>query len=145
VAKKHSLARRISGATNVYKTQLQKLKDSKTASRVATAAKREAQLQSNVIASAAAAYALGYAKKNGMKLPTIGGIEPAILYGAILAYAGPKVAKGRNGQLVQAAGAGLLTVGAYQYARSGTTKLEGVSEPPQRGYFENSSDVEVDP
>lgn len=145
MAKKNALRRAASGGLTVYRTQLQKVKDRAKPSRIASAAKREAETQANVLISVASAAAMGWAKKNKVALPTVAGIEPALLYGGVLAYFGPKIAKGKQGQMVQAVGSGLLTLGAYNYVRTGSATLAGtggVSAPP--GYFQNSSDVDVD-
>jgi hypothetical protein len=99
-------------------------------------------MQANTIASIAGGMALAYAKKKQWVPAAPGGIEPALFYGGLISLLAPRFVKGRNGQIVQAVGTGILTVGAYNYIRTGNATLEGVSPPP--GYFQNSSDVEVE-
>jgi hypothetical protein len=76
------------------------------------------------VVAAAAAGALGYAEKTGMHLPTVMGLEPALLYGVVAAAAGHTVAKsGRVGEALRQTGAGALAVAAYKYGAGGAMRV----------------------
>lgn len=79
-------------------------------------AKEMASERIGIIVAAGAGAAIGLAEKKGTALPTVGGIQPTILYGAILAFVVPEMTKGKLGRMSAEAGAGLLTLGAYKLA-----------------------------
>lgn len=80
----------------------------------AVASKRE-----NGIIAIGAGVALGVMAKKGKNLPTVGGIDPALLYGAALFIAGPELLKGKNGERLGALGQGMLTVAAFNVPQRG--------------------------
>ena len=73
----------------------------------------EAMKREEMILSLGSAALYGYAKKKAWNLPTIGGIEPTILYGLALGVGGPMISKDKNGRRLEAMGTGLLTIAAY--------------------------------
>lgn len=76
------------------------------------------------IAVAAGGGLLGALESRGVALPTVGGVDPALLWGAALAFGFPMVVKGEMGALGSLAGAGVLSVGAYR-AISGMAATAG--------------------
>lgn len=84
------------------------------------------------VVAAAAAGAIGYAEKTGMHLPTVMGLEPALLYGVVAAAAGHTVARsGRVGEALRQTGAGALAVAAYKYGAGGAMR---VGDDDDEGY-----------
>lgn len=66
---------------------------------------------------------LGLLEARGTRLPTVGGIDPAIVWGAALALLGPKALKGKNGKRIAAAGVGLLSSAARDSGKRGSLKV----------------------
>jgi len=91
--------------------------------------REEAMKRDEMLISLGASAALGYAKRKGVALPTIGGIEPTLLYGLILGIGLPMVSKDKMAKRLEAAGTGLLTVSAYSIARTGTMTVSGTMLP----------------
>lgn len=76
------------------------------------------------VVAAAAAGALGYAEQHNIKLPTVMGLDPSLLYGVVAAAAGHTVAKsGRVGEALRQTGAGALAVAAYKYGTGASMKV----------------------
>jgi hypothetical protein len=63
--------------------------------------------------------------EKGDKLPTVMGLDPAVLYGAIGYFFGRKFAGGKAGRMVEAAGQGLLAYGAGRSTYRGSVKVAG--------------------
>ena len=100
----------------------------KQSARVAAISRRtrqEAMKREEMILSLGSAALLGYAKKKAWSLPTIGGIEPSILYGLVLGVGGPMISKDKNGRRLEAMGTGLLTIAAYNVSRTGNFTVSG--------------------
>jgi hypothetical protein len=68
---------------------------------------------------------LGLLKANGTTLPTFGGFNPLLLWGAPLALLGSSVVGGKMGKRLTAAGVGMLAVASHSAAESGTFKSGG--------------------
>lgn len=66
---------------------------------------------------------LGFFEGRGTALPTVMNIDPALLYGAALSFAGMKLLKGKNGRRVMAAGVGLLASAGRDSAKRGSIKI----------------------
>lgn len=62
---------------------------------------------------------LGLLAKSGKKLPTIGNIDPNLLWGGALFLLGPELMKGKNGERIGAIGTGMLTVAGFQIPQRG--------------------------
>ena len=67
--------------------------------------------------------ALGFAERQGYALPTVFGLDPAVLYGGALALLGLKFVKGKNGKRLLAAGVGLLGSGGRDSIKRGSVKV----------------------
>jgi len=78
-----------------------------------------------MILSLGSAALYGYAKKKAWNLPTLGGIEPTILYGLALGVGGPMISKDKNARRLEALGTGLLTIAAYNVSRTGNFTVSG--------------------
>lgn len=83
------------------------------ASRAATA-RRVASERQGMLVSAVAAGLVGYAERKQMALPTIAGIDPALLYGGIGAFAAGTLVRGSAGRMLGQAADGALAVAAYK-------------------------------
>ena len=66
---------------------------------------------------------LGVLEGRGTRLPSVFGIDPAIVWGGALAVAGMKFMKGKNGRRLTAAGVGLLSSAARDSAKRGSIKV----------------------
>ena len=85
----------------------------------------EAMKREEMILSLGSAALYGYAKKKAWNLPTLGGIEPTILYGLALGVGGPMISKDKNARRLEALGTGLLTIAAYNVSRTGNFTVSG--------------------
>lgn len=85
------------------------------ARRAGRRAARGAYSEKHRLVPIVAAYALGVAKKNGTKLPTIMGLGPAASVG-LIAWA---IGKYTRNALASHSATGLLSVAAYSYGESG--------------------------
>jgi len=92
---------------------------------VASRARTEAMRREEMLLSLGSAAAIGYAKKKGMNLPTVAGIDPTMLYGLLLGVGLPMVTKDKTAKRLEAVGTGLLTVGVYTFARTGNWTVAG--------------------
>jgi hypothetical protein len=106
--------------------QIAKLKD-----RLAAASKRArgqgGQVQKErTLITAAAAGLFALAEKKGVNIPTVAGLDPAIVIGAAATLLGPRYIGGKNGQRLQAAGDGLLALAASRAVARGGVKVSGV-------------------
>lgn len=99
-----------------------KLKDS-VARRTASARRAAADRKGTIIAAATAA-GVGYAERKGYQMPTIGGVEPTLLYGGVLLALGGTVAKGNSRKALDEVASGMLAVAAYKFG-SGKPVLSG--------------------
>lgn len=86
------------------------------------------------VSAALGALALGYAEKEGddgapnLKLPTIGGYDPALVWGGasvFLPHIIPGFGKGKMMRRVSAAGVGVLCVGIARSVARGSAKVSG--------------------
>lgn len=68
--------------------------------------------------------AFAMAERKGVKLPSVMGLDPALLIGGALAVFGGK-AGGRNGKRLEAAGDGILAYAAARSAARGSVKVAG--------------------
>lgn len=68
---------------------------------------------------------VGLLEANGTKLPTFGGFDPMLVWGAPLALLAPKIIGGRWGMRFSAAGVGMCSVAANNAAKKGTFKVAG--------------------
>jgi len=82
----------------------------RVATRGATAAAKAAQAEKHTLAALAAAAVLGFARRTNTDLPTVGDVQPALLYG-LAAWGFGKWGKSRTASHV---GTGLLSVGLYE-------------------------------
>ena len=92
---------------------------------VAARARSEAMRREEMLLSLGSAAAIGYAKKKGWNLPSVAGIDPTLLYGLVLGVGLPMVTRDKMAKRLEAAGTGLLTVGVYSFARTGTWSVTG--------------------
>jgi len=95
-----------------------------SAARARSRASRLAREKQGVIIAGVGAAAIGFAEKKGYRLPTLGGIEPTLLYGLMIAFVGPMVVKGNAGEALSDIGEGLLAVAAYKFG-TGQPVLSG--------------------
>jgi hypothetical protein len=105
--------------------QIAKLKERlKSASRRARGQGGQVNKERTILTLAGAA---GFAmlEKKGVRMPTVGGIDPAILIGAACVLAGPRYIGGKNGQRVQAIGDGVLSLAAARAVQRGGVKVSG--------------------
>lgn len=74
--------------------------------------------------------AAGYAmlEKRGVRIPTVGGLDPALLIGAALSLAGPRYIGGKNGLRAQAVGDGVLALAAARAVTRGGVKVAGYDD-----------------
>ena len=68
---------------------------------------------------------IGLLNANGTKLPTFGGFDAMLVWGAPLAILAPKIVGGRWGRRLSAAGVGMCAVAANRAAEKGTFKVGG--------------------
>lgn len=68
-------------------------------------------------------------KEKKQSLPTVMGLDPALLYGATLYLFGRKLAGGKSGKLAESAGAGLLSYAAGRSMYRGSVKVSGYESP----------------
>lgn len=66
------------------------------------------------------------AERKGVNIPTIAGLDPAILPGAALSLLAPRYVGGKNGKRLQAAGDGLLALATARAVQRGGVKVSGV-------------------
>lgn len=71
--------------------------------------------RTNQLIAGGAAVGLGLAERSGRQLPSVAGIQPGLLYGAVGMLAASFV-PGKTGELVSAAAFGALLVGGYKVA-----------------------------
>jgi hypothetical protein len=69
--------------------------------------------------------ALQLLKARGIELPTLGGINPMLMYGALFTLVAPTVFKGETGRYLVSAGLGMAAVGASQAAEAGSVMVAG--------------------
>lgn len=81
--------------------------------------------QKGTVLSLGGAAALAVAEQRGVALPTLGGIDPAVLYGAALAFGAPMALKGKSGAALASVGEGVLCVGLHRSIVRGSVKVEG--------------------
>lgn len=84
--------------------------------------------------------ALGLLKAKGTELPTFGGFNPLLVWGAGLAIAGPKLIGGRWGKRIGAGGVGMLAAAAHTSGATGTFRVSG----DEIGYDEIGADDDDD-
>jgi len=96
--------------------------------RLAKRTRDEAVKRDEMLLSLGGAAAYGYARKKSWNLPTLGGIDPAVLYGLVLAIGVPMVSKDKAAKKISAVGEGMLTVAAYSLARTGNWSIAGDTE-----------------
>lgn len=95
----------------------------KMRSRIQAGARRaalHARDNRQAITSIGAAALLGFARSRDMQLPTIGNINPALLYGFGLYVAPMLGVRGRIGETLRSAGVGALCVGVEAAVRTGS-------------------------
>lgn len=105
---------------NPYRAKLVAAKE-----RLANLSKRGARVAADQELSAitiGAPVALGFAERQGYALPTVMGLDPAVLYGGVLALLSFKVA-GKNGKRMLAAGCGLLASGGRDSIKRGSVRV----------------------
>lgn len=64
-------------------------------------------------------------ERRGTHIPSVMGIDPAVFIGALLSLGGKKIAGGKNGARIEAAGDGLLAYGAARSAARGSIRVAG--------------------
>ena len=101
------------------------MKERARVSGIARRARDEAMKREEMVLSLGSAALYGYARKSNWNLPTLGGIDPAILYGVALGIGGPMISKDKNGRRMESLGTGLLTIAAYNVARTGSFTIAG--------------------
>jgi hypothetical protein len=77
-----------------------------------------AKARSGTLVSAIGAAAFG-ALEQRTALPTIPGVQPALVYGGVLGLVLPMWVKGNTGKMIEQVGSGVLAVAAYKLAQSG--------------------------
>jgi hypothetical protein len=77
------------------------------------------------VLTVAGAAAFAYAEKKGVAIPTVAGLDPALLIGCVAAFLGPRFLPGKNGQRAQAVGDGLLAFAAARAVQRGGVKVAG--------------------
>ena len=87
-----------------------------------TNAKRE---QKEMLATLAGPAALGWATARGVNLPTVAGIRPDALYGAVFGLGLPMFIKGNTGRMLSAAGVGMLACAARDLASGQPLRVSG--------------------
>ena len=86
------------------------------ANKAASTARASAQrsVKNGAIVGGVAAGLYGYAEKEQWALPTVGGINPSLLYGGVLGILVPMFVKGSVARMAEQVGSGLLDVAAYK-------------------------------
>lgn len=91
----------------------------KAAARVAAVrAGAAAKARTGTMVSAVGAAAYG-ALEQRVSLPTLPGVNPALVWGGVLGLVVPSFVKGNTGKMVEQVGSGVLAVAAYKLAQSG--------------------------
>lgn len=88
-------------------------------------ARASASNNEDLIVGVATAAAFSMAEKKGVRMPTVAGLDPALLYGMGLYVFAKKIAKGKNGDRVEAIGESLLTLAASRAVQRGGVKVAG--------------------
>ena len=111
----------------------------KMEARIASGARRAALAardQRRELTAIGAAGLYGLARGKAWDMPTIGGLNPALLYG-VVGYLAPSIGvKGKVGETLRSAGTGLLCVAAEKIARTGS--------PTGVGFDDDSEELEAD-
>lgn len=91
-------------------------------------ARTEAKRREREVVSVGASALYGLAIGRDMQIPTFGNVEPALLWGAGF-YVLPELLKmGSAGQYVKSGGVGLLSVAAYNVAKTGSLEATGYDD-----------------
>lgn len=98
--------------------------------------RRDAAADSAMFIGAACAAALGYAEKQGYELPRVAGLEPTLVLGVGAGVLGPKLVKGKAGDMLRQFGAASLTVAAFKIG-SGQPIIAGDEEEVGSGGWES--------
>lgn len=110
---KHKLARR--SASPVRRRSRTSRLARVAGRKVARHAKAHAVDRMGSLVGIGACAAVGYLERSG-KMPSLGGYEPTLVVGLLLAFGVPMVVKGKHGQMAAEAGAALSGVAAYKLA-----------------------------
>lgn len=97
------------------------------AKRARDKAKQVTIAQQHTLIAAGSAYAIGAAEKRNMELPSVEGVDPKLLYGAVALLIG-FMAKDQNLRRIgQSTGDGLLSIVAYNQAK-GISAISGEAD-----------------
>jgi hypothetical protein len=105
--------------------QIAKLKERLKAAGKRARGKSGQSDREKTILTAAGAAAFAMLESKGISIPTVGGIDPALLIGAGLSLAGPRYIGGKNGLRAQAVGDGILALAAARAIQRGGVKVSG--------------------
>lgn len=85
------------------------------------------------LATLAGAAALGFAEATPegaaeprFQLPTVAGVDPALVWGFGLGFLAPHLVRGRAGKMLAQVGTGMATVGVFRSVQRGSVKVEGI-------------------
>lgn len=108
--------------------QIAKLKERLKAAGKRARGKSGQSDREKTILTAAGAAGFAMLESRGVAIPTVGGIDPALLVGAALSLAGPRYIGGKNGLRAQAVGDGILALAAARAVQRGGIKVGGVED-----------------
>lgn len=114
------LARRAPAGVSKAKYAALQARLRSTGQRLRAASNEDMEVGASLVAAVGAAWY----EKSGRSLPTVMGLDPHILYGAV-GYAVTRNGKSKNARLGRAASIGLLTVGASRATTRGSLKVSG--------------------
>lgn len=98
------------------------------ARRAASAVAGQAAIQRHDLTAIGGAAALGFAEQKQMNIPTVGGFDPALVWGAGLGFLLPMLMKGKGKGIVRTAralGIGVGCVGVHRSIVRGSAKVSG--------------------
>jgi hypothetical protein len=95
--------------------------------------KEEREFGNEELASVAGPFLVGMMKAKGTELPSIGGMDPELVWGLALGMFGRRIASGDIGQYLQGAGVGLLACAARRAGEVGHMR----SNAPAQGQVQS--------
>lgn len=117
------------------KIQAMEKRRSAAASRARSMAKAAAQSQQHTIIAGATAFGLGFAEKQGVRLPTIDAVDPTALYAMVSFAASMFIRDKQFKRILEATTDGLISLTAYKAGAKGFNALFSYA-PGVSGYGE---------
>lgn len=117
------LQSKVSSAASSARHSRAVLKLQERSKRVLQKAREQASEAEEAVITVGTPAVIGLLKANGTNLPTFGGFDAMLVWGAPLALLAPKIVGGRWGRRLSAAGVGMVAVAANRAAEKGTFKV----------------------